>query len=95
MGRSRGGLTTKIHAVVDADGRPIRLALTAGQDHDGRTIVTDTLQGFDPAGGQGLRYQRYTSICKATAGMGQYSGQEQSEGKLPFQPMGLQTTQSR
>ena len=36
MGRSRGGLTTKIHAVVDADGRPIRLALTAGQDHDGR-----------------------------------------------------------
>lgn len=36
MGRSRGGLTTKIHAVVDADGRPIRLALTAGQTHDGR-----------------------------------------------------------
>jgi transposase len=36
MGRSRGGLTTKIHAVVDADGRPIRLALTAGQAHDGR-----------------------------------------------------------
>ena len=36
MGRSRGGLTTKIHAVVDADGRPMRLALTAGQAHDGR-----------------------------------------------------------
>jgi len=36
MGRSRGGLTTKIHAVVDADGRPIRLVLTAGQAHDGR-----------------------------------------------------------
>ncbi len=36
MGRSRGGLTTKIHAVVDADGRPIRLALTAGQAHDSR-----------------------------------------------------------
>jgi transposase len=36
MGRSRGGLTTKIHAVVDADGRPVRLALTAGQAHDGR-----------------------------------------------------------
>ncbi len=25
MGRSRGGLTTKIHALVDADGRPVRL----------------------------------------------------------------------
>jgi transposase len=34
MGRSRGGLTTKIHAVVDARGRPVRLMLTAGQVHD-------------------------------------------------------------
>ena len=31
MGRSRGGLTTKLHALVDAEGRPIRLKLTAGQ----------------------------------------------------------------
>ena len=36
MGRSRGGLTTKIHAVVDAEGMPIALKLTAGQAHDGR-----------------------------------------------------------
>ena len=34
MGRSRGGLTTKIHALVDAEGRPVRLALTAGQAGD-------------------------------------------------------------
>ena len=34
MGRSKGGLTTKIHAVVDADGRPIKLNLTAGQTND-------------------------------------------------------------
>jgi transposase len=37
MGRSRGGLTTKIHAVVDALGRPITLKLTEGQAHDGRS----------------------------------------------------------
>jgi transposase len=37
MGRSRGGLTTKIHAVVDAEGLPITLKLTAGQAHDGRS----------------------------------------------------------
>ena len=37
MGRSRGGLTAKIHAVVDARGRPIRLNLTEGQAHDGRS----------------------------------------------------------
>jgi transposase len=36
MGRSRGGLTTKIHALVDADGLPIALKLTEGQAHDGR-----------------------------------------------------------
>jgi transposase len=34
LGRSRGGLTTKIHAVVDRKGLPLRLGLTAGQAHD-------------------------------------------------------------
>ena len=37
MGRSRGGLTTKIHALVDANGLPIALKLTEGQAHDGRS----------------------------------------------------------
>ena len=31
MGKSRGGLSTKIHAAVDALGNPIRLLLTPGQ----------------------------------------------------------------
>lgn len=39
MGRSRGGLTTKIHAVVDAQGNPIALKLTEGQAHDGRSAA--------------------------------------------------------
>jgi len=34
MGRSRGGMTSKIHAVVDSDGLPVRLGLTAGEAHD-------------------------------------------------------------
>ena len=33
MGRSRGGLTTKIHLVVDATGLPIRYDLSPGQAH--------------------------------------------------------------
>ncbi len=37
MGRSRGGLTTKIHEVVDAHGLPILLKLTEGQARGGRT----------------------------------------------------------
>jgi len=37
MGRSRGGLTTKIHALVDANGMAVALKLTPGQAHDGRS----------------------------------------------------------
>lgn len=38
MGRSRGGLTTKIHAAVDGHGRPIALVITGGQRHDGAML---------------------------------------------------------
>ena len=34
MGRSRGGLSTKIHLVTDAQGQPVRFALTGGQAAD-------------------------------------------------------------
>jgi transposase len=34
IGRSRGGLSTKISAGVDALGNPVRFILTAGQVHD-------------------------------------------------------------
>lgn len=34
MGRSRGGLTTKIHMLADTLGRPVRLIVTAGQVGD-------------------------------------------------------------
>ena len=58
MGRSRGGLTTKIHAVVDGHGLPIALKLTEGQAHDGKsgadmlgTLATDCIlladRGYD------------------------------------------------
>ena len=37
MGRSHGGLTTQIDALLDASGRPIRLKLPKGKDHDSRS----------------------------------------------------------
>ena len=40
MGRSREGLTSKIHAVVDANGLPVHLALTPGEAHDNRLCTT-------------------------------------------------------
>ena len=45
MGRSRGGLTTKLHAVVDANGLPINLCLSEGQAYDGHSahLLLDSL----------------------------------------------------
>ncbi len=34
IGRTKGGMNTKLHAVTDADGRPIRFFMTAGQVSD-------------------------------------------------------------
>jgi transposase len=34
MGWSRGGLTTKFHALTYQNGLPIQFELTPGQDHD-------------------------------------------------------------
>ncbi len=48
MGRSRGGLTSKIHALVDAEGRPVVLKITEGQAHDGRAAA-DMLGGLGAA----------------------------------------------
>ena len=57
MGRSRGGFSTKLHAVVDTKARPIHIALTPGQRHEmiaatellaharGRALIGDT--GYD------------------------------------------------
>ena len=42
LGRSRGGFSTKIHAVVDLDGKPLGLRVTPGQQHEA-TIAEDLL----------------------------------------------------
>jgi transposase len=47
MGRSRGGLTSKIHAVVDANGLPVQLGLTRGEAHDNR-LCSVLLNKFHP-----------------------------------------------
>jgi transposase len=48
LGRSRGGLTTKIHAVVDGLGRPLCFLLTPGQ-------AADCRQARAPAGRADVR----------------------------------------
>jgi transposase len=48
IGVSRGGKNTKIHALVDALGNPIRLLFTSGEVHDSKAGVP-LLEGFELA----------------------------------------------
>ncbi|MCL5776448.1 IS5 family transposase [Limibaculum sp. FT325] len=57
FGRSRGGLTTKIHAVVDGNGLPLRLALAPGHQHDSLS-ATALIEGL-PEGGMLLADKAY------------------------------------
>ena len=47
IGRSRGGRTTKIHAIVDSCGRPIALEVTPGQLGDAR-VATALISAVPP-----------------------------------------------
>lgn len=38
IGRSRGGLSTKIHHAVDGKGRPLSVVVTGGQRNDGAVL---------------------------------------------------------
>ncbi|MDD5412718.1 MAG: IS5 family transposase, partial [Methylobacter sp.] len=46
IGKSRGGLSTKIHAAVDAFGNPVRLLPTAGQTSE-YTQAEALIEGFE------------------------------------------------
>ena len=47
IGISRGGRSTKIHAVVDGKGRPLNFVVTGGQVHDSQ-VVGDVLDTSKP-----------------------------------------------
>lgn len=44
IGKTRGGPNTKIHALVDAQGRPLKILLSAGTVHDSK-LSRDLLEG--------------------------------------------------
>ncbi len=46
QGKSRGGLSTKIHAAVDARGNPVRLILTPGQASESKQAQA-LIAGFE------------------------------------------------
>lgn len=61
IGRTKGGMNTKLHAVTDANGRPFSFFITAGQvsDYTGAAALLDELpkakwllgdRGYDAGG---------------------------------------------
>jgi IS5 family transposase len=85
MGRSRGGLTSKIHAVVDTNGLPIRVALTAGEAHDNR-LAGKLLSGLR-SGTMLLADRGYDADC-------QYSAKKQSQRADLLQPVSVPSPKS-
>ena len=69
MGRSRGGVTSKVHAVVDANGLPVRLDLTPGEAHDNRLypMVEDGKHTGALPGRAALRNSHYHAPAAARA----------------------------
>lgn len=80
LGRSRVGLTTKIYAVVDRQGLPIRLSLAAGQSHDGQ--AADDLLHYVGAGTTLLADKAYAAdrIRVALSEMGAFAN-------IPLKPI--------
>ena len=98
MGRSRGGLTSKIHAVVDADGLPVRLGLTAGEAHDNR-LCSILLNGLRPRtmllADRGYDADWIRDFGNRARLVGQHPAETKSQRADLFQPLPLPRAQPR
>ena len=68
IGRTKGGLNSKLHAVVNDDGKPIVMALTGGQvsDHIGAKILYPALPNATTMiGDKGYDSDEYRAALKA------------------------------
>lgn len=68
MGKSRGGLSTKIHVAVDASGNPVRLLLTAGQtsEHTQAGALVDGFQASFVLADKGYDSDAFVETIKAS-----------------------------
>lgn len=91
MGRSRGGLTSKIHAVVDSNSLPVRLALSPGEAHDVR--LAGKLLSRLKSGSMLLADRGYDAdwirACHEERCVGQHPAKKQSQRSDLLQPVSL------
>jgi len=74
IGRSRGGLTSKIHAVTDGTGRPMKFIITAGNVNDStkaidllRNIIRKGVRVLADRGYDAAKILAYIQYCCALA----------------------------
>jgi transposase len=97
MGRSRGGLTSKIHAVVDTNGLPVRLALTAGEAHDNRLagrLLSRLKSGTMLLADRGYDADWIRDLCSPARRLGEYPTKEKSDRGAVLQSVSLQGSKS-
>jgi transposase len=96
MGRSRGGLTSKIHAVVDSDGLPVRLALSPGEAHDVRLagkLLSRLKPGSMLLADRGYDADWIRELAREKGGVGQHPPEKQSQRSDLLQPVPLSRSQ--
>jgi hypothetical protein len=95
MGRSRGGLTSKIHAEVDTNGLPVRLALTPGEAHDNRQCSPPQRLAStnDAARGSRIRRRLDQGACPPARSLGEYSAETKSQRPDLLQPVSISYAQ--
>jgi transposase len=92
MGRSRGGLTSKIHAVVDTNGLPTRLALTMGEAHDNRLagkLLSRMKSGTMLLADRGYDADWIRALAAERGRLGQHPAKVQSQRADLLQPISL------
>ena len=90
IGRSRGGLTTKIHMVVDALGNPLAFSLTGGQVNDITQAETLTAKIAEPTLlPTGLQHRQIRCEPRGPRDQAGYPAQSesQSQTRLRFRPL--------
>lgn len=86
IGKSRGGWTTKIHAVVDSKGRPLKVLLTEGQRDDSK-MASEMLKdyAFNPIiGDKAYDTDAIRVFLKIHGGTGIIPSQSKRTRQIPF-----------
>ena len=96
-GRSRGGLTSKIHAVVDRNGLPIRLALTTGEAHDNRLaakLLSRLKSGSMLLADRGYDADWIRTLVRQHGAWANIPPKSQSERRAQLQPLSVPRSKS-